>query len=70
LRTEFLEIAGYGNDTDFINRMRICMEVPCLNIILTRGNSFDHFDAGSFNESLDDFRAVLEGKENPQGYDA
>lgn len=69
LRTEFLEIAGYGKDTDFINRMRIRMAVHCLNIILPRGNSFDHFDAESFDESLNDFRAVLEGRENPQGYD-
>jgi thiamine kinase-like enzyme len=69
LRTQFLEIAGYRNDSDFLNRMRICMAVHCLNIILPRVNSFDHFEAGSFDESLDDFRAVLNGLNNPRGYD-
>jgi thiamine kinase-like enzyme len=69
LRAKFLEIAGYMNNADFLNRMRIRMAVHCLNIILPRENSFDHFDAGSFDESLDDFRAVLDGQDNPQGYD-
>lgn len=68
LRPEFLEIAGYGDKVGFRERMRIRMAVHCLNIILPRENSFDYFDAGAFDNSLDDFRAVLEGKENPQGY--
>jgi thiamine kinase-like enzyme len=69
LRAEFLEIAGYGNDDDFRNRMRIRMAVHSLNIILPRANSFDQFDAETFDEALADFRAVLAGRENPQGYD-
>jgi thiamine kinase-like enzyme len=68
LRPEFLEIAGYGNEVGFRERMRIRMAVHCLNIILPRENSFDYFDAGDFDNSLDDFRAALAGMENPQGY--
>lgn len=68
LRPEFLEIAGYGDKVGLRERMRIRMAVHCLNIILPRENSFDYFDAGAFDNSLDDFRAALEGKENPQGY--
>jgi aminoglycoside phosphotransferase (APT) family kinase protein len=68
LRPAFLEIAGYGNEVGFRERMRIRMAVHCLNIILPRENSFDYFDAGAFDNSLDDFRAALAGMENPQGY--
>lgn len=70
LRTEFLEIAGYGNEVGFHERMRIRMALHCLKIILPRENSFDYFDAGAFDQALDDFRAALEGRENPQGYAA
>lgn len=70
LRPEFLEIAGYGNEAGFRERMRIRVALHCLNIILPRENSFDRFEAGVFENSLDDFRAALAGRENPQGYAA
>lgn len=70
LRARFLEIAGYENDDGFRQRMKIRMAVHCLNIILPRENSFDHFDAETFDSALDDFRAVMAGQENPQGYAA
>ncbi len=68
LRSRFLEIAGYRDDDEFRQRMRIRMALHCLNIILPRENSFDQFDAEAFDKDLDDFRAVMAGRENPQGY--
>lgn len=68
LREEFLEIVGYRNDEHFRNRMRIRMALHCLNIILPREKSFDQFECDSFEKSLEDFRAVINGRENPQGY--
>jgi thiamine kinase-like enzyme len=69
LRRRFLERAGHPYNEVFKNRMRVRMALHCLDIILPRGGSFDRFDAGSFAESLTDFRAVVEGRENPRGYD-
>jgi len=69
LRQRFLEIAGHPNDAAFRDRMRVRMALHCLNIILPRADSFDRFDAGSFAGNLADFRAVVEGKENPRGYE-
>jgi len=68
LRQRFLEIAGYPYDDKFKFRMRVRMAFHCLSITLPRENSFDLFNAESFSESLRDFRAVLDGKENPEGY--
>ena len=68
LRQRFLEIAAYPYDDKFKFRMRVRMAFHCLSITLPRANSFDQFHAESFGESLRDFRAVLEGKENPVGY--
>ena len=68
MRTDFLTIAGYRNDAQFRERMRIRMAIHCLHIILPRENSFDIFDADAFAEALEDFRAVVGGEENPQGY--
>ncbi len=48
--------------------MRARMAPHCLDIILPRAGSFDRFDAGSFAENLTDFRAVVDGEENPRGY--
>jgi hypothetical protein len=31
-------------------------------------DSFDRFVAEAFDNELDDFRAVMDGRENPQGY--
>ncbi|CAG0960337.1 hypothetical protein GPROT1_00762 [Gammaproteobacteria bacterium] len=69
LRPRFLEIAGYADDESFQFRMRVRMALHCLSITLPRERSFDTFDPASFAESLTDFRAILAGGENPQGYD-
>lgn len=65
----FLSKAGYIDDTTFERRMQVRMAMHCLNITLPREQSFDEFNPASFAEALADFRAVLAGKENPQGYD-
>ena len=69
LRENFLVKAGYINDITFKKRMQVRMAMHCLNITLPREKSFDKFDPASFAESLTDFRAILAGRENPQGYD-
>jgi thiamine kinase-like enzyme len=69
MRGRFLEGAGYRYDDEFKLRMQVRMAMHCLNIILPREQSFDSFDPADFEESLEDFRAILEGRENPQGYD-
>lgn len=69
MRAEFLRVAGYRNDEEFRNRMRIRMAIHNLNIIIPRSGSFDCFVAERFEADLEDFRAVLAGRENPQGYD-
>jgi thiamine kinase-like enzyme len=69
LRQKFLEIAGYENDEPFQFRMHVRMAMHCLSITLPRERSFDQFDPTSFARSLTDFRAILAGGENPQGYD-
>lgn len=68
MRRRFIEIAGYKDDEAFRARMRIRMGIHCLHILLPRVNSFDRFLGGEFGDSLVDFRAVVEGRENPQGY--
>lgn len=68
LRQRFLAKAGYPSGTAFAKRMQVRMAMHCLNITLPREHSFDEFDPGSFATSLTDFRAVLAGRENPQGY--
>ena len=69
LRPGFLESAGYQYDEAFQNRMRVRMALHCLDILLPRVGSFDRFHADLFAEELADFRAVVEERENPQGYD-
>jgi thiamine kinase-like enzyme len=68
LRQKFLNIAGYLYNDEFRVRMWVRMAMHCLSIILPRDSSFDRFNPEGFSDSLQDFRAVLEGKENPQGY--
>lgn len=68
LRERFLHIAGYADDQQFQSRMQACMALHCLRITLPRVGSFDRFDPSSYAERLTDFRAVLAGEENPQGY--
>lgn len=69
LRGAFLEAAGYRYDDEFMFRMQIRMAIHCLDILLPRENGFDQFGPENFEGSLRDFRAVLDGKENPEGYD-
>lgn len=69
LREFFLVKAGYINDIEFNKRMQVRMAMHCLNITLPREQSFDEFDSATFAESLTDFRAILAGRENPEGYD-
>lgn len=68
LRPGFLANAGYPYDEAFRNRMRVRMALHCLDILLPRAGSFDRFHADTFAEELVDFRAVVAGRENPQGY--
>lgn len=68
LRQGFLKRAGYQYDEAFQNRMRVRMALHCLDILLPRTGSFDRFDPEMFGEELADFKAVSEGRENPQGY--
>jgi aminoglycoside phosphotransferase len=69
LRQRFLDIAGYPYNDEFRFRMQVRMAMHSLSITLPREDGFDAFDPESFSESLRDFRAVLDGKENPAGYD-
>jgi hypothetical protein len=69
LRQRFLEIVGYANDEMFPFRMRVRMAMHCLSITLPREQGFEKFDPVLFAEALTDFRAVLAGRENPQGYE-
>jgi hypothetical protein len=48
--------------------MRVWMTLHCLDILLSRPGSYDQFDAAAFAAALVDFRAVVAGRENPQGY--
>ena len=68
LRQRFLDIAGYRYDEELKFRMRIRMAMHSLNITLPREQSFDRFDPDNYGESLRDFKAILEGRENPEGY--
>ena len=68
LRGSFLREAGYRYDDAFKSRMQIRMTMHCLDILLPREGSFDQFDPEDFGDSLRDFRAVLDGGENPEGY--
>ena len=68
LRQQFLDIAGYKYDDEFKIRMQIRMAMHCLSITLPREQSFDRFDSGNYSETLRDFRAILNGEENPEGY--
>lgn len=69
MRDSFLNEAGYAQDAAFQERMQVRMAMHCLHILLPREQSFDVFDPADFTQSLTDFRAVLAGEENPQGYE-
>jgi thiamine kinase-like enzyme len=68
LRGQFLDAAGYSYDREFKFRMQVRMALHCLGITLPREGSFDRFNPEHYDQALDDFRAILDGKENPQGY--
>jgi hypothetical protein len=68
LRARFLDTAGCPDDEAFHFRMRTRLAMHCLDIALPRPQSFDQFSPASFHGWLVDFRAAMEGKENPQGY--
>jgi len=70
LRQRFLDIAGYPYDDEFRFRMQVRMAMHCLGITLPREGSFDSFNPNQYSQTLNDFRAILDGKENPQGYGA
>jgi thiamine kinase-like enzyme len=69
LRQPFLEAAGYRYEEEFKHRMQIRMAMHCLDITLPRQESYDQLDAEHYEQTLRDFRAILQGKENPQGYE-
>lgn len=69
LREKFLRQVGYEGDPEFERRIQVRMAMHCLDILLPREQSFDQFDPASFAASLTDFKAVLAGQDNPQGYD-
>jgi thiamine kinase-like enzyme len=69
LRQQFLDITGYRYDDEFKHRMQIRMAIHCLDITLPREGSFDQFDSSHHEDALRDFRAILQGKENPEGYE-
>jgi hypothetical protein len=68
LRPRFLAVAGYADDPAFPARMRTRMALHCLSITLPRAGSYDGFDPAGYPAALTDFRAILAGEENPQGY--
>lgn len=69
LRQRFLEITGYHNDESFQFRMHMRMAMHCFSITIPREQSFEKFDPATYRQSLTDFRAILAGEENPEGYD-
>lgn len=69
LRERFLVWAGYPLEEGFRQRMQVRMTMHCLHILLPRPGSFDAFNPAGFSEALVDFRAILAGRENPQGYE-
>jgi len=68
LRKRFIAHAGYSLDEPLQHRMRLRMAIHCLHIILPRDRSYDQFVPAHFPQALADFKAVVSGKENPQGY--
>jgi thiamine kinase-like enzyme len=68
LRKSFIEHAGYSFDEPLQHRMRLRMVIHCLHIIIPRDQSYDQFIPAHFPQALADFKAVVCGKDNPQGY--
>ncbi|MEO6457447.1 MAG: aminoglycoside phosphotransferase family protein [Chloroflexia bacterium] len=68
MRRRFIEAAGYEDTPELRHRMQVRTALQCLCAALPRPTGFDTLDPTSYSERLADFRAVFEGKENPQGY--
>jgi thiamine kinase-like enzyme len=68
LRKRFIEHARSTFDESLRYRMRLRMAIHCLHIIIPRDQSFDQFMPAHFPQALVDFKAVVCGEENPQGY--
>jgi hypothetical protein len=68
MRRHFIEAAGYEDTPELRHRTRVRMSLHCLCAALPRPTGFDTLDPTSYSERLADFRAVFEGRENPQGY--
>ena len=68
LRQRFLDIAGVQFDDEVQFRMRVRMAIHCLDITLPREGSFDQFNPNTYGKALRDFKAILKGEENPEGY--
>ena len=68
LRPRFLELVGYANDEAFQTRMQVRMALHCLSINLPRQYGFQGFDPATYAGALVDFRAIMAGEDNPQGF--
>jgi thiamine kinase-like enzyme len=68
LRKRFIAHAGYSFDEPLQHRMQLRMAIHCLHIIIPRDQSYDQFVPAQFPQALADFKAVVCGEENPQGY--
>jgi len=68
MRKTFCDIMKVDYSSALRNRMQIRMAMHCLNIMLPRKDSFDVFDLDWFAMFFDDFKAIMEGKDNPKGY--
>ena len=68
MREQFCEIIKVDYNNELKNRMQLRMAMHCLNIMLPRLNSFDVLDLEWFAMFFDDFKAIMEGKDNPKGY--
>jgi hypothetical protein len=62
----FLRAAGYADTRELRERMRVRLAMHSLAISLPRANSFDRSDPEAFSRRLVDFRAVYEGRPNPE----
>jgi len=65
----FLGEAGYDDTPELRERMRLRMAVHTLSILLPRAGGFDTLDADRLRQGLTDFRAVLQDRSNPRGYE-
>lgn len=62
----FLAASGQAFTPEFEHRMWTRLALHCLDITLPRPNSYDRFASQSFLSALRDYRAALDGAENPE----